>query len=488
MSVVLDFLMNTGLYVLPFLGVLTVLVFVHEMGHYLVARWNGVRVEVFSIGFGPEIRGWNDSAGTRWKICWIPFGGYVKFFGDSDGASRPDGETLRELSADERAVSFHHKRLGQRAAIVAAGPMANFIYAIIVLAAMYMSFGQRVTPAEIGRVVDQGAGQAAGFKEGDVVLAIDGDTIHRFEQFEQAVFLNPGKPLNFRIRREGQEQTLSATPRLTEKADKQGIVHKFGHLGLWPASPAIVGKIYEGSPAAAAGFLVGDRILAIDGEVVDNFERLQDIVAVSKGRRMPMTVLRDGAEIRLYVAARRAEAAKASSKGADKKTTKDTAIGTTDPERWLIGILRAQRAPIRLGPTDAVVEAATTSYDMLVQTLAYVGQMISGDRGTEDLGGPLRIAHASGQAAQIGVEQLIMLSILLSLNLGMINLFPIPILDGGHLLFYGFEAVLRRPLTDRIQEIGFRIGLALVLTLTVFATWNDLVNLRVVAFVIDLFS
>ncbi len=469
---VLDFFTGVGGYVLPFLVVLTVLVFVHEMGHYLVARWNGVRVEVFSVGFGPEIKGWNDSAGTRWKICWIPFGGYVKFFGDSDGASRPDGEALRELTDAERAVSFHHKRLGQRAAVVAAGPMANFIYAIVVLAAMYMAFGQRVTPAEIGRVVDQGAGQAAGFQDGDVVLAIDGNSIHRFEQFEQVVFLNPGRDLSFRIRRAGQEQTLSAAPRLVEKADRQGIMHKFGDLGVWPANPAIVGIVTPNSPAAVAGFLVGDRILAIDGLVVDNFERLQDMVAASKGRRLAVTLLRDGAEMRLHVAARRDMAAKEPGRA----------------ERWLIGIVLAKRALVRHGPADAVVAAVETCYDMLVQTLAYVGQMITGDRGTEDLGGPIRIAHASGQAAQVGIEQLIMLSILLSLNLGMINLFPIPILDGGHLLFYGFEAVLRRPLRDRTQEYAFRIGLALVLSLTVYVTWNDLIQLRIVEFISDLFS
>ncbi len=396
----MDFFTGVGGYVLPFLVVLTILVFVHEMGHYLVARWNGVRVEVFSIGFGPEIRGWNDSTGTRWKFCWIPFGGYVKFFGDSDGASRPDDETLRELTEDERAVSFHHKSLGQRAAVVAAGPMANFIYAIVVLAAMYMAFGQRVTPAEIGRVVDQGAGQIAGFQEGDVVLAIDGDSIHRFEQFEQAVFLNPETLLTFRIRRDGREQTIAATPRLVEKADRQGIMHKFGDLGLWPANPAIVGKVYENSPAAEAGVMVGDRIVAIDGRPVDNFERLQDIVAISKGRRLAVTVLRDGGEVRLHMAARRDVTA--------------AADGGAAKERWLIGILRAQRAPVRLSPGNAVVQAVATCYNMLEQTLAYVGQMISGSRGTEDLGGPIRIAHASGQAAQVGVEQLIMLSILLS--------------------------------------------------------------------------
>jgi|APSaa5957512622_1039677.scaffolds.fasta_scaffold23659_2 regulator of sigma E protease len=475
MNMIMDIFTGVGGYVLPFLVVLTILVFVHEMGHYLVARWNGVRVEVFSIGFGPEIKGWNDSTGTRWKFCWIPFGGYVKFFGDSDGASRPDGEALRELTEAERAVSFHHKRLGQRAAVVAAGPMANFIYAIVVLAAMYMAFGQRVTPAEIGRVVDQGVGQSAGFQAGDVVLAIDGDSIHRFEQFEQAVFLNPERPLTFRIRRNGREQTISATPRLVEKADRQGIMHKFGDLGLWPANPAIVGKVYEDSPAAKAGVQVGDRIMAIDGKPVDNFERLQDIVALSKGRRLAVTVLRDDSEVRLHMAARR-----------DVTMAADGA--SVAKERWLVGILRAQRTPVRLSPGNAVVQAVATCYNMLAQTLAYVGQMISGSRGTEDLGGPIRIAHASGQAAQVGVEQLIMLSILLSLNLGMINLFPIPILDGGHLLFYGFEAILRRPLKERTQEFAFRIGLALVLTLTVFATWNDLVNLRVVEFIAGLFS
>jgi regulator of sigma E protease len=468
----LEYISWTWNYGLPFLVVLTVLVFVHEMGHYLVARWNGVRVEVFSIGFGSEIRGWNDSTGTRWKICWIPFGGYVKFFGDNDGASRPDGDILRELSDADREASFHHKRLGQRAAIVAAGPMANFIYAIVVLAGMYMVFGQRVTPAEVGRVVDQSVGQAAGFQVGDIILEVDGDSVHRFEQFEQAVFLNPGQPLSFRLRRAGRELTLTATPKMTERADRQGIIHKFGDLGVSPANAAIVGKVFADSPAAIAGFRVGDRIMAIDGIAVDNFERLQDMVAASKGARLAVSVLREGTEVRLHAAARR-----------DISTR-----GAGGGDRWLIGILRAKRPAVKLGPGSALAAAFTTCYDMLAMTVDFVGQMISGRRGTEDLGGPLRIAHASGQAAQLGVESLIMLSILLSLNLGMVNLFPIPILDGGHLLFYGFEAVMRRPLTERTQEFAFRVGLALVLTLTVFVTWNDLIQLRFIEFVAGLFS
>ena len=470
--IILNSITALGGYILPFLVVLTVLVFVHEMGHYLVARWNGVRVEVFSIGFGPEIKGWEDRLGTRWKVCWIPFGGYVKFFGDKDGSSRPDGETLYQISQAERSVSFHHKRLDQRAAIVAAGPIANFLYAIIVLAVMYMVFGQRVTPAEIGRVVDGGAGQIAGFETGDIVLAIDGDSIYRFEEFEQLVFLNPEKEMTFRVSRGEREIDLIAIPRLTEKADGHGIARKFGDLGLWPASPAVVGRVINDSPAAEAGFKSGDRIVAIDGQVVDNFERLQDIVATSMGRRLLMTVLRSEKESRLHVSAKR-----------------DVAVNESgNTERWLIGIIRAQRPPIRLGPGNALVQAMNTCYDMLTQTLDYVGQMISGRRGTEDLGGPIRIAQVSGQAAQIGVEQLILLSILLSLNLGIINLFPIPILDGGHLLFYGVEAVMRRPLTERMQEFAYRIGLAFVLSLTVFVTWNDLVNLGAFKFIWSLFS
>ncbi|MDP6346685.1 MAG: RIP metalloprotease RseP [Alphaproteobacteria bacterium] len=473
MSMLLDSLAGIGGYVLPFLVVLTVLVFVHELGHYLVARWAGVRVEVFSIGFGPEIRGWTDKAGTRWKIAWIPFGGYVKFFGDVDAASAPDAEKLSSLSEEDRRVSFHHKTLAQRAAVVSAGPLANFLYAVVVLAALYMTLGQRVTPAVVGRVIEAGAAQTAGFQVDDVVLEIDGDRIHRFEQLDQAAFLNPGRELRFRVRRDGRELDISATPAEVEREDIQGIARKFGDLGLLPANPAIVGKVYPDSPAAVAGFLPGDRILAIDGQPVANFERLQDLVAASGGRRMPIEVLRAGRELTLHVAARR-----------DVRAGKDGATA----DRWLIGILRAPRTPVRLDLMTATRESVVTSYDMLAQTLAYVGQMITGSRGTEDLGGPLRIAHASGQAAQIGIESLIMLSVLLSLNLGMINLFPIPILDGGHLLFYAFEAVRGRPMTERMQEYAFRVGLALVLTLTVFATWNDLVNLRVVEFFTGLFS
>jgi len=469
----MEFVVNIVTYVVPFLAVLTVLVFVHEMGHYLVARWNGVRVEVFSVGFGPELYGWSDRLGTRWKISAVPFGGYVKFFGDEDVASAADNDALGAMDGDQRRVSFHHKTLAQRAAIVAAGPAANFLYAIVVLAALFVIFGQRVTPPEVGRVLPDSAGATAGFQAGDVVLGIDGDAIHRFEQLDQAVILNPDRQLVFQVRRGSREFDIAATPASVLRDDIEGLPKHYGDLGLLPANPAIVGRVYPESPAAEAGFADGDRIITIDGQAVDNFEQLQDIVADSDGRRLRVTVLRDGAERELFVAPRR------------NVRTDQAGVVT---ERWLIGIQRSAREPVPLGVGAALVAAVTTSYDMIVRTLEYVGQMIAGTRGTEDLGGPLRIAHASGQAAQVGVEQLVLLSVLLSLNLGLINLFPIPILDGGHLMLYAFEAVRGRPLTARMQDFAFRIGLALVLTLTVFATWSDLVNLRVVEFISGLFS
>jgi len=469
----MDFVVNLVTYVVPFLLVLTVLVYVHEMGHYLVARWNGVRVEVFSIGFGRELYGRTDSRGTRWKIAAIPFGGYVKFFGDEDAASAADNAALSKMDRAEQQVSFHHKSLGQRAAIVAAGPLANFIYAIVVLAALFMIFGQRLTPPEVGRVVAGSVGETVGFQAGDIVLSIDGDRIERFEQLDQAVILNPGRELVFRVRRGDQEFEIAARPASVLRDDIEGLPKNYGDMGLFAANPAIVGKVYPSSPADEAGFLAADRIVAIDGARLDTFEQLQDVVAASAGRELRATVERSGGELDLLVTPRR------------NVRTDEAGVVT---ERWLIGIQRSVREPVQLGPGSALLAAVTTSYDMIERTLEYVGQMIAGTRGTEDLGGPLRIAHASGQAAQVGPEQLVLLSVLLSLNLGLINLFPIPILDGGHLMLYAIEAVRGRPLTARMQDFAFRIGLALVLMLTVFATWNDLVNLRVVEFISGLFS
>ena len=370
--------LNHGLtYIVPFLIILTVLVFVHEFGHYLIARWNGVRVEVFSIGFGPELFGWWDRAGTRWKFSTIPLGGYVKMFGDSDASSGLPAAGLARLAPSDREVSFHYKRLGQRAAIVAAGPGANFLFAVMVLAILFTTYGQPFTPAEVGQVQPGSAAEQGGIHPGDVILSLDGSTVQRFEDVQQIVRLNPGLPMTIIVRRDGQEQTLHVTPSRTELTDRFGNHYQIG----------------------------------------------------------------------------------------------------------LLGIARSGMEYVKRDPATAIVQAGAETWDLSVSTLKALWQIIIGTRATDELGGPLRIAQMSGEVAQGGVVAVLWFMAVLSINLGLINLFPVPVLDGGHLLFYAAEAVRGKPLGQRAQEYGFRIGLALVLTLMVFATWNDLVHLRIVEFV-----
>ena len=354
-----------------FVVVLTVLVFVHEFGHYFIARRNGVKVEIFSIGFGPELFGWRDRAGTRWKFSTIPLGGYVKMFGDSDASSGLPIAGLDQLSASERDVSFQCKRLDQRAAIVAGGPIANFIFAIVVLALLFMTYGQPFTPAEVGQVTPGSAAEAGGIHPGDAIVSIDQRPIERFEDVQQVVRLNPDVPMTIVVRRDGELATLQVTPSRVEESDRMGR-HQIGQLGI---------------------------------------------------------------------------------RGGGTKY-------------------------IKLNPASAVTRAVGETWNLSVSTLEALWQMVIGTRSADELGGPLRIAQLSGEVIQLGIGPLLWLMAVLSVNLGLINLFPVPVLDGGHLLFYAAEAIRGKPLGQRAQEYGFRLGLALVLTLMVFATWNDLANIR----------
>ncbi len=368
-------------YIVVFLIVLTILVFVHELGHYVLARRNGVRIEVFSIGFGPEIYGWNDRAGTRWKISAVPLGGYVKMFGELGAAG--GAEDQRPMTPEEQAVSFHHKRLGQRVAIVAAGPIANFLFALVILAGLFSIVGLPVPLAIVGEVQPESAASEAGIRPGDRILSINGQTVAWFSDLRRIVRKNPAVRVDILISRDGVEQSLQATPTSHKFVDDQGMEGEYGLLGVMP-----------------------------------------------------------------------------------------------DPE---------QVEYERQNPFKATWMAVERSVGLATQIFSAVSRMITGSQSTEELGGVIRIAQFSGQMCQDPVNCIFFLAAL-SVNLGLINLFPIPVLDGGYLAFYAFEAILRRPLDPRAQEYGFRFGLVLVFLLMSFATWNDLVYLKVFEFIKQLFT
>ena len=375
-----SFLMN---FLLPFLVILTVLVFVHEMGHYLAARVCGIRVEVFSVGFGREIAGWTDRLGTRWRLSLIPFGGYVKMFGEMVAVKRDTGpsDPNNAMTPDEKAVAFNTKSLGQRAFVVAAGPFANFVLAIGILSGIFMSVGQPFTPADVGAVVPGKAADRAGFKPGDGIVAIDGSPIERFQEVVRIVRLFPGVPLEFTVERNGLEINLQATPDIIDQEGRFGH-QRYGRLGI-------------------------------------------------------------------------------SRSGLDRKL-------------------------VQHGPFTAVWRATEETYVLTGSILSAIGQILNGTRTTKEIGGPIRIAQMSGDVWKTGFVSVLMLMTVLSINLGLINLFPVPMLDGGHLMFYAIEALCGRPLGERAQENGVRIGFAMVLALMVFATWNDLVQLRAVDFFVKL--
>jgi len=355
-----------------YIAALSVLVFVHEYGHFWVARRCGVKIETFSIGFGGELFGWTDRLGTRWRIAWLPIGGFVKMFGDADASSRPDADAAAQMNAAERRVSFVHKKLWQKTLVVAAGPAANFLFAIVVMAVLFTTIGQPFTPPVIGSVLPGSAAEKAGIKPGDKVLTVDGAEVFRFEEFRQLIALDSGDPLSLQIERGDTPMTIVATPDVVEEKDFLGNKTKISRLGLTPS-----------------GLLV---------------MRHED-------------------------------------------------------------------------PFTASWQAMRETWSVTTSTLTAIGQMITGRRSSDDLRGPIGMSQVIDQVSREGIIPLINLLAFLSISLGLINLFPIPVLDGGHLLFYAIEAVSRRPVSERALAVGFRVGFALIVSFYVFVMWHDLARL-----------
>ncbi|MEX6723939.1 RIP metalloprotease RseP [Parapedomonas caeni] len=353
---------------LTFLAVLGVLVFIHEWGHYFAGRLFKVRIETFSIGFGRELFGWTDKRGCRWKISALPFGGYVKFYGDSNAASMPSAEAIASMTPEERAGAFPLKPLWQRAIIVAAGPAINFLFAILIFAGFFMTIGQQFTPARVEAVMAGSPAEKAGFMAGDLITRINGDAVSRFEDVAHEVAIYAGRTLVFEVERTGRPVTLTVVPEQVTDQDEFGNAYQRGRIGLQGSMPELV----------------------------------------------------------------------------------------------------------RRGPVEAFYYAGQATVDLVKMMASTLGEIVTGDRSVKELGGPVKIAQYSAQSAALGVLSLISFMALVSLNLGFVNLLPVPMLDGGHLFLYAIEAVRGRPVSQRVQEWAFLAGFALVISLMLFLTWNDL--------------
>ncbi len=451
---------NLAFYVMAFLLVLTPVVVIHELGHFLVARWCGVKVKDFSIGFGREIFGFNDKHGTRWRFAWIPLGGYVKFLDDENSASMPSRESLARMTPAEREGAFQTKPLAARAAIVAAGPIANFLLAIAIFTLMFAFIGERVTVPRIGALDPTGPAAKAGFEMNDLIVSIDGERTRSYADMERLITLNAGRDLVFEVDRGGNLVKLTATPVWAETADPVGGKLKRVTIGVeGPAMPPKVGALIPGGPAAGAGFQSGDTIVSIDGKPVKSFTDLQKIVGVSAGRELAFQVDREGTLLQIKATPGEREAT-------DRAGNKI--------KQGMLGIKGTPEGEFRrYAPVEAFGEAVYRTYAIIADNVAALFQIVTQRMPADQLRGPLGIAEMSGQVATWGPGALISFVALISVAIGFFNLLPVPVLDGGHLLFYAIEAIRREPVSERAQEISFRIGLALVLLLFVFVTVID---------------
>lgn len=386
----LDLLQFFAVGAIAFPLLLAIIVFVHEYGHFITARLCGVRVDVFSIGFGKPFLKWTDRHGTEWRISPIPLGGFVKFFGDADAASsadpnivdqnpvttqfpRPGEGQSKGLTPEEKKVCFHFKPVWQRALIVGAGPMSNFLLALAIFWAFFFAFGIKTFEPVVGSVVPGSAAEAAGIQPGDEIVSVDGRKVETFNDLSQIIMLSAGESLTIKVARKGQEVTLTATPRRGDRPDGLGNQSRVGILGVSVDESRIIEK--------------------------------------------------------------------------------------------------------RLGPGEALGAAAQQVYKVLEGTVRFLGRLVQGKEDASQLGGPVKVFQYSSQAMQLGPEVFINLAAVMSISIGFLNLLPVPVLDGGHLMYYAYEAATGRPLGARAQAIGFRIGLVLLVSFMLFVTWNDIRSL-----------
>ena len=450
-----QFAHGTWVYGGTFLLVLSILVFVHEFGHYYVARLCGVRIESFSIGFGKELFGYTDKHGTRWKFSMIPLGGYVKMFGDVDPASAghttevaDEGGQVRQHSQEERKVAFYSQPVGRRAAIVFAGPGINFLFAILVLWGLYVFYGQPSTSPMIAAVIAEAAGDKAGFQPHDEILTIDGKPVRRFEEVRRTVTLGLDLERTFEVKRDNKIVTIKVRPDRLVEEDRFGFSNSRGFLGLVsPGNGIDVTKITE-----------------INGVKVDSPEKAREVLAKNMNKATVLTVDRLEKPEKFKVFPIAENNVNLGVEG--DKNFNQLAISKSDDEVFY-----------KLNLMEGLMVSVHETYNIIVDTLKAMGQMVTGTRSAKELGGIIRIGALAGDMAQNGIIALITFTALLSINLGLINLFPIPMLDGGHLVFYAIESLKGSPISERIQEYAFRLGLVFLVGIMLFANLNDLVQI-----------
>ncbi len=490
---------NVLLYTIPFLAVLTLVVTVHELGHFLVGRMFGVAVKRFSVGFGRALLSRYDKSGTEWRLGWIPVGGYVMWAEEDNVASVPDEEDLAQLR--ERILAkegpagleryFHFKPLWQRALVTVAGPAANFVLAILIFSVWAFAFGDvRIAP-RIGNVLPASAAMQAGFQVGDVVVRADGQAINSYEDMLKYAALRPGQAIRFEVDRNGRHIELTATPSRIASGSAAGL----GNLGVDPVMEPRVAKVVDDSPAMRAGFRPDDVVVSINGAKIGGFNELTRYVVAHPGATVLFGVQRAGRLLDLRATL-------------DRRTAADQRPGSpaVGIGQGRLGVESstdsASANVVRFGPIGALREGFRKTGDILGTTFSYLGQVLSGHASGNQFSGIVGIAGVTGQVAadstreapsfSIGAGRLVLgminLAAFISVAVGFANLLPIPVLDGGHLLFYGYEAVARRPLAANVQAAGYRVGFALLISLMLFVTWNDLQRFRVLHFIGGLFS
>ncbi|MEM9012161.1 MAG: RIP metalloprotease RseP [Pseudomonadota bacterium] len=425
---------------IPFIIVLGIVVFVHEYGHYIVGRWCGIGAEVFSIGFGPELTGWTDKRGTRWRIAALPLGGYVKFVGDADGASRPDKAAVDQLSAEDRARSFFQASLSRRAATVAAGPVANFLLSIVVFAGLAI-YGGIATDEPVVGEMPEGLQSLLPVREGDRIERVNGVEITRFSDVYDALRGADGE-VALDIVRDEERLSLTSTD----------------------LNRPFIGGLRPLSPASQAGILPGDLILTVDGASITSLEEMQTRIGASEGEPVTIEVYRDDQTLSLTMT----------------PELSDVQVEDGFEKRVIIGVtIGPVLTP--LGETPDPFTALWFGVQRMLQVITGsingLYHMIAGDVSATNLQGPIGIAQVSGESAKVGIASFIALVATISTAIGLLNLFPIPVLDGGHLVFYAIEGALGRQLAERWVSLAMSVGLALVLLLMVFATYNDLSRL-----------